>query len=304
MRISHSQDLDSTAIPPVDPTLRTILDRISEEQLREWVTYLSQPRHFTSEETQNRAIANWLSHIFSYLGFSVDRQGPSANIVAFPSTRPSNAILVGAHYDSVPHSPGADDNASAVAAMLACASALATAQLPLIFVAFNREEDGFIGSQEFVAKYHPTIRFKCAHILEMVGYASSVPGSQQLPTGLPIQLPSTGDFLGLLSNENSAPAMQEVLQQSRAVAQELPVIGLQVIPRAERVFPVLARSDHAPFWKANIPAVMWTDTAEFRNPHYHKPTDTPDTLDYTFLHRVTTLLTASVHTQASALLNM
>lgn len=71
-----------------------------------------------------------------------------------------------------------------------------------------------------------------------------------------------------------------------------------LVPGAERVFPVLARrSDHVPFWTRNIPAIMWTDTAEFRNPNYHQTTDTPDTLDYMFLKRVTMLLAATVFVQ-------
>jgi hypothetical protein len=135
----------------------------------------------------------------------------------------------------------------------------------------------------------------------MVGYASSAPSSQRLPTGLPIQLRDTGDFLGLLANDQSAAVMQLVLATARACTPALPVTGLKVVPGAERAFPVLARSDHVPFWIRQIPAVMWTDTAEFRNPHYHRPSDTPDTLDYSFLHQVTALLTASVLSQAAAL---
>jgi len=135
----------------------------------------------------------------------------------------------------------------------------------------------------------------------MVGFATRAPGSQKVPPGLPITLRDSGDFLGLLSNAQSAPTMQLVLKQSRFCTPQLPVTGLEVVPGAERAFPVLARSDHAPFWHQKIPALMWTDTAEFRNPNYHLPSDTPETLDYTFLHWVTTLLTASVYLQASAL---
>src|SRR5438270_7729772 len=79
---------------------------------------------------------------------------------------------------------------------------------------------------------------------------------------------------------------------------ELPVTGLKVRLGLEKHFPVLARSDHAPFWAEEIPALMWTDTSEFRNHNYHRHTDTPDTLDYAFLRNVTQLLTASVIEQA------
>ena len=115
-----------------------------------------------------------------------------------------------------------------------------------------------------------------------------------MPTGLPIELPDRGDFLGLLADERSAAAMRRIMEHAGAAVPELPITGLEVVPGAERAFPVLARSDHVPFWRANIPAVMWTDTAEFRNPNYHRETDTPDTLDYLFLKRVTQALITSL----------
>ena len=298
MRIIHSHQVEPLATLPA---LEHLLATISEEQLRQWVRSLAVPRHFSAEAKQNRAAGDWLSDIFQGFGYTVEKRGPSANIIAAPKTPFESAVLIGAHYDSVPNCPGADDNASAVTAMLGCAAALAqhSAPLPVIFVAFNREEDGFLGSAEFVREKQFSGRIECAHILEMVGFANKAPGSQGRPTGLPIQLRDAGDFLGLLANEQSAPAMNLVLQQSRAVTPELPVTGLEVGPGAERAFPVLARSDHVPFWMEKIPALMWTDTADFRNPHYHRASDTPETLDYLFLHRVTTLLSASVFAQAS-----
>jgi len=86
--------------------------------------------------------------------------------------------------------------------------------------------------------------------------------------------------------------MEAILKGARTYVPGLKVMALEVVPGAERVFPVLARSDHVPFWRRNISSVMWTDTSEFRNPHYHQPTDTPDTLDYDFLLRVTQVLAA------------
>jgi hypothetical protein len=206
------------------------------------------------------------------------------------------SLLVGAHYDSVPGTPGADDNASAVAALLECARVISAAapELPVCYVAFNREEDGLIGSADFVGGYLPSSphRIAAAHILEMVGYCSREPGSQQVPQGLPIQVPSVGDFIGVLGNGSSGAIVDESVACARTYTPDLPAIGLKVMFGAERLLPVLSRSDHDPFWRAGIPAVMWTDTAEFRNPHYHAATDTPDTLDYGFLTRVTQMLAA------------
>lgn len=299
MIVSHSKKFR-----PVEnhPNVAALLDTIDEAKLRAWVERVSVPRHFAREPTQNRAIAAWLNGLLDSMGFRVERQGAYSNIVALPKRPLQELILVGAHYDSVPMCPGADDNGSAVAAMLGCAAACSLWRplLPVVFVAFNREEDGLLGSRDFGASYLPKAGWtvRCAHILEMVGYASSEPGSQRLPTGLPVKISDTGDFLGLLANGISTSAMDLILRHAGTYAPGLPVTGLNVKLGLDKYFPVLARSDHAPFWHEKIPAVMWTDTSEFRNHHYHRETDTPDTLNYRFLKQVTQLLTASVVQQA------
>jgi len=299
MKIVHSRK-----VRPAESQAKitALLETITERKLREWVERISVPRHFASEPEQNRETAKWIQSLFDSMGFRVERQGRYSNIVALPDAPLDEAVLVGAHYDSVPMCPGADDNGSAVAAMLGCAAACSLWRpfLPVVFVAFNCEEDGLKGSQDFVEKYLPKASFdvQCAHILEMVGYASSEPGSQRVPSGLPIKLSDKGDFLGLLANGRSSTAMDFVMRRARTYVPELPVMGLNVKLGLERYFPVLARSDHAPFWAQKIPAVMWTDTSEFRNHHYHCHTDTPDTLNYRFLRQVTQLLTACVIQQA------
>ncbi len=203
-------------------------------------------------------------------------------------------ILIGAHYDSVPGTPGADDNASAVAALLGCAKAVAeyAETLPVCFVSFNREEDNMIGSADFVDNYllKNGIHLCQAHILEMVGYCSHSPESQRKPLNLPVKIPDRGNFLGLIGNKHSNALIKSLLQQAKSYLPDFPVAGLQVFFGLERFFYHLLRSDHTPFWRRGLSALMWTDTANFRNPNYHRVTDTPDTLDYTFLRRVTQLL--------------
>lgn len=304
MKIVHSRK-----VRPAESAAKVaaLLQTISEKQLREWVERISVPRHFGAEPDQNRATAAWIHGVFDSLGFRVERQGRYSNIVALPESSPDEVILVGAHYDSVPMCPGADDNGSAVAAMLGCAAACSLWRpvLPIVFVAFNCEEDGLKGSQDFVESYLPMERLgvRCAHILEMVGYASSESGSQSVPDGLPIKLNDKGDFLGLLANGRSSVAMDFVMRRASTYVPDLPVMGLNIKLGLEKYFPVLSRSDHAPFWAKKIPAVMWTDTSEFRNFNYHRHTDTPDTLDYRFLRQVTQLLTACVIQQAEELIN-
>lgn len=267
-------------------------------ELHSWVEEISVPRHFHFESNANRRVALWLVERLRGWGYEVSFHGEARNVVAVPPALRGPATLVGAHYDSVPDCPGADDNASAVAALLAVAQACAAggAFPPVAFVAFNREEDGLIGSTEFVRDTLPALPWQvsCAHILEMVGFALHEPGSQNIPDGLPIELPDTGDFLGLLANGKSARLLGEILAHARGALPDFPVLGLEIPLGLESFLPVLQRSDHAPFWEKGIPAVMWTDTSEFRNPHYHQPSDTPDTLDYDFLRRVAQLLAHTV----------
>ena len=226
------------------------------------------------------------------LGVEVDGAG---NVVVGDPRRAR--ILVGAHYDSIPGSPGADDNASGVAALLAAARALGPRE-GVCYVAFDGEEHGHVGSRALVAGLGGH-RLEQVHVLEMVGYASREPGSQRNPSPL-IQAPTVGDFLGLVGTHRSGPILDHVLATAdcHAVPVQglyLPDVPLEVI---RQISHHLLRSDHAPFWRAGLPALMWTDTAEFRNPHYHRPTDTPETLDYEFLAGVTRLL---VHVVLSGL---
>ena len=195
-------------------------------------------------------------------------------------------ILIGAHFDSVPNTPGADDNASAVAVMLAAAKALG-ARKDVIYVAFNAEECNLAGSQEFVKELAGELKvLEQVHVLEMVGYRDRRPNSQKNPLPM-IQSPTTADFLGVVANKDYL--VNQIIDAAGGIS--VPVVGLAIPPglpldAIRQLSPHLLRSDHAPFWQKNIPAVMWTDTSEFRNPNYHQPTDTPDTLDYEFMSEI------------------
>jgi hypothetical protein len=284
-----------------------LLGRIEEKDLRAWVKYLSIPRHFTAQPEENRATAKCIATLLESWGYPVSFQGDYHNVVALPQTIQSPLILIGAHFDSVPFTPGADDNASAVAAMLGVAKALAGHPLAahIGFVSFNCEEDGMLGSADFVNNFllPQKIPVACAHILEMVGYASSLPNSQSIPQGLPVRVSSTGDFLGILGNKNSVKQLDEILITARTYLPKFTVIGLRVTLGLEKYFPVLLRSDHAPFWLKKLPSVMWTDTSEFRNKNYHHASDLPDTLNYQFLANVTRLLLLTVLRQSQLVLH-
>ena len=158
-------------------------------------------------------------------------------------------------------------------------------------MAFNREEDGLLGSRDLVKGWKSGPLVREAHVLESVGFRSPVQGR---PEGIPLKVPPEGDFLALLLNRMSSHLMKPMLGTAKACVPDLRVVGLRVMLGAERLFPDLLRSDHAPFWEAGMPAVLWTDTAEFRNPRYHTPLDVPESLDYRFLTDVTRLLACTL----------
>jgi len=277
-----------------------LLESVSEKDLRNWVKWFSVPRHFLGQPEVNRETAETLVGLFKDWGYEVSLQGPYYNVIARPKADVGPLQIVAAHFDSTAFTPGADDNASAMAAMLGCAKAMAGARpkTPVMFISFNREEDGLLGSQHYVAQLGAADRrrIQCAHVLEMVGFASDEPNSQKIPPGLPVKAPTTGNFLGLLANAKSGRHMDGVLKNAKSYLPEFPTLGLHVLLGFEKYLPVLQRSDHAPFWRVRIPSVMWTDMSEFRNPHYHLATDTPETLNYLFLRRVTQLLVATAMT--------
>lgn len=266
--------------------------------LRGWVERLAVPRHRLAEARANRRTGALLGASFERLGLRVVEQGRYANVVALPAGS-GPVRLVAAHFDSVPGTPGADDNASGVAAMLAVATALSAAGQGrggtgerVGFIAFNAEEDGLLGSDDFVAHGRDELGVDVAlvHVLEMVGFRARGRDSQRSPLPRWVPTPREGDFVGLVGNGASNRAVRDVLRTGEGPRR----LGLRTWGPVQRWLPDLGRSDHLPFWRAELPAVLWTDTAEFRNPHYHRPGDRPDTLDYTFLHDVAALLLAQL----------
>ncbi len=204
---------------------------------------------------------------------------------------PSAPLLLAAHYDTVEGSPGADDNASALAVLLNVAWRLRgmDRSREVHFVGFCLEEAGLIGSRAYAAELRAAKRdLAGALVLECVGFASDQEGSQTVPPGIPITVPTVGNFLAIVGNTASASLTDSVTQ---AAAPHLPVVPL-VIPENGDRLPDTRRSDHAAFWDHGFPAVMLTDTADFRNPHYHRSTDRVETLNLAFLVKVVGAVTA------------
>jgi Zn-dependent M28 family amino/carboxypeptidase len=219
---------------------------------------------------------------FSYRGTNF------RNIVGRSSAqRAASLIILGAHFDSVPGTPGADDNASGVAVLLEAARLLSRARLrsEVLFCAFNLEELNMIGSSSFAKKLKSAgAKVDAMVSLEMVGYTDSRPGSQKYPIGLSAFYPDRGDFIGVIGNWNSASLLRRFARQMRQV-RGLPVETLSV-PGNGGLIPAVRLSDHSPFWDAGYPALMVTDTSFFRNPHYHGSTDTLETLNLDFMAKI------------------
>jgi len=273
-----------------------VSELLQESTFRELVEHIAKPRHFVAENRQNVLSRDYIADYLSQCGYVVKLLGDYGNVLALPRDFDARQAIhaVGAHYDSVPGSPGADDNGSAIAAMLQCAKVLSVTENAdrCAFIAFNCEEDHLIGSRDFVDYLKNCQPFKLAHldVLEMLGYRDSSPNSQTLPRGIPIRVPNTADFLALIGNKKSNRLLDNVLSLAQTYVPQANVLGLKIFAGLEKFVHHVKRSDHAPFWEAGYSAMMWTDTAEFRNPHYHRASDTPDTLDYAFLRYNTLLL--------------
>ena len=246
----------------------------------------------------HRRAQDYISDRLRAAGFSVERHDFRApglpagvNLLSRPlPERPGLPLLVvAAHYDSTPDTPGADDNASAVAALLELAVRVRPVldadgpRAKLMLAAYDQEEYGLVGSATHCRALSEPVRAMLS--LEMLGYRDSRPGSQRLPAHLIGLYPDTGDFIGVVGNHASRGLVGEVAGAMKG-AEGLKVEALAV-PGDGAALPESRLSDHASFWDAGHPALMITDTSFFRNPHYHQATDTPDTLDYAFLERVT-----------------
>ena len=219
-----------------------------------------------------------------------------ANVVAEISfcDIPTKHYVLGAHYDSVAGTVGADDNASAIAVQLETARQLNALKgnkkldLAVKFVSFTLEEPPAFGTRHMGSRVYAMKAWKEKEkidgmiCLEMVGYTCHDPGCQNYPFPLMFfGYPKQGDFIGIVGNLSSK-GFTEALFHAFRKNPKLPVIKLTV-PLGGFLLPSVRLSDHSSFWDRGYKAVMITDTAFFRNPHYHRPSDTMDRLDYGFM---------------------
>jgi Zn-dependent M28 family amino/carboxypeptidase len=204
--------------------------------------------------------------------------------------RAKEIILIGAHYDTVPGSPGANDNASGVAALLELSRLFAgvTPALTLRFVAFVNEEAPFFASgQQGSMVYAQMARSRGDEIrlmasLETIGSYYQERGTQTYPPLFNLFYPDRGNFIGFVSNLRSGAAMRRLAEAFRKNS-DFPLETAATFP----LVPGVGWSDHRSFWLQNYPAVMITDTAFHRYRHYHLPSDTPEKLAFPEFSRVT-----------------
>ncbi len=296
---------------------------VSESRIEHAVLELAAtPRNARENPEDHARAADWIAAEFKQMGLAVSRQTfeipgeilvrssprQGVNVIGTLNrthgesrgSRDSQAILIGAHYDTVPYSPGADDNASGVAAMLECARVLSESDCdrPIAFVAFDAEEnqtstEGLHGSTAYVAALAPAKNPAAAIIFESVGFSSTTI-KQRLPASFRFLFRATyralarqkfaADSLLILSKGPGRAVSRHLEESASRPGIQLPVLPLEV-PRWMPLVRNLRRSDHAPFWLAGIPAVMISDTANFRNPHHHQTTDTPGTVDVALVAR-------------------
>ena len=243
------------------------------------------------------AAADYIRIALAGYGYEVQRQvyevsgQPCENLsVEIPGRdRPDEIVVIGGHYDSVRGSPGANDNATGVAAVLALARAFVgqPSSRTLRFLAFVNEEPPFfqtgqMGSWVYAKRSRQRGEQIVAMLsLETIGYYSDVPGSQRYPFPLNFFYPPTGNFIGFVGNVQNRGLVRQVVKgfrgQSRFPSEGAALLGL---------FPGVGWSDHWAFWKEGFPAIMITDTALFRYPSYHLPSDTPEQVRYDHMARV------------------
>lgn len=241
--------------------------------------------------------ALYLKHELEALGFQVNEHSfptkgsltPNLEATLQGTSRPNEIIVIGAHYDTTQRSPGADDNASGCAAVLALARSFKDNPQPrtIKFVLFPNEELPTGGTSEMGSWiYAKKARANGDNItamlsLEMLGYYTDAPNSQKYPAPLSFFYPSKGNFIAFVSNYDNRALVKDCARAFRTNTQ-FPSEGA-ALPNFIRD---VGRSDHWGFWKEGYPALMVTDTANFRNPNYHGPKDTPDTLDFDSMARV------------------
>lgn len=249
---------------------------------------LKEAEKFVKSRLQEYGTVN--EYPYTYNGVEV----ANLELDIFTDDGEKDILIIGAHYDTVSSTPGADDNASAVAVLLELARHAQRLKTEnrlkenVRFMAFPLEEPPAFDTKNMGSKQYVEIikerkdKIKGMICLEMVGFTNKNPNTQEIPFPLNFRnYPKTGDFIAFLSNLKSVTLLDQMIAltgyQGTLLYEKL------VVPGKGRMLPISRLSDHISFWDKGYPAVMVTDTSFLRNPHYHGPGDRPETLDYHFM---------------------
>lgn len=267
----------------------------------------------TPGSDHHKQVQKMCANRFKGLGFQVELHdyGSGVNVIGvLPGIQdPTEKTLVSAHYDTVPDCNGADDNATGIAGVLEIARLLIPKQYyrTLVVACWDQEEHQTLGSKEFVIREKNIgSEIKMSYVFEMIGYKSNKPNSQHIPSGFEMLYPKLvnqiqrnqkrGDFILLVYDELAAVMLSNIADY--AEMQNLPLLQIEVSSNMKRSSSHhdLRRSDHSAFWDADIPAVMITDTANFRNQNYHclKGADDFDSLDIDFAIKTINVISKTI----------
>jgi aminopeptidase YwaD len=264
--------------------------------VRERDPYLNSGGHFLVREYIRETLSQWGEvevHEFKFNGKIHQNLILNLNSASSSDFSP---ILIGAHYDAVPGTPGADDNATGIAVLLEMAAVFASNPLkyPVRLVAFDLEEYGLLGSTAYAKSLKDKQqKLRLMLSLEMLGYCNHAPGSQTYPALIKPFYSDRANFIALVGNLS---AILDLNRLGKQMKQNGTSIKILIDPSAGKLVPITGFSDHRPFWEQKYRAIMVTDTAMLRNPHYHQSSDTIETLDLDFLTNTCQSLIAALRT--------
>lgn len=271
------------------------------ERLKRHVTAIASQPHNTKHPANLEASARYIEATLSALGYTIEPQefdargikvrNIAATIEPNAPARAVETIVLGAHYDSYNDAPGANDNGSGTAVVLELARLLKDlrpARTRLKLVLFVNEELPHFGTDTWGARRFARLMIerkepiRAMFSIETIGYFSDADGSQRYPFPLSPFFPKTGNFIAFVGTLGARPLVHEAVASFRRHT-AFPTVG----GVAAKFVDGVTWSDHKAFMETGFPAIMITDTALFRYPHYHRPSDTPDKLAYDRLARIT-----------------
>ncbi len=304
------------------PDIQDIVDAVDSNRLRSNLEFVSGIRHYTANPAHLEEVKDSIWNSFVSAGLNTYTQDFTKsgylgqNVIGRKAGlgKEDSTYIIDAHFDSVSDAPGADDNGSGVVGFLEALRVLAPYNFAktIRFIGFDFEETvgiaGLEGSIRYTQSGIPSWeKIQGVANFEMIGYYSNVPNSQQVPTGFNFIYPAEyatlqadsfrGNFIVNAGDEESEGFMLAYKNLAATHVPALKVTSLKLVANG-LIAPDFRRSDHAPFWDLNVPALLLTDGANFRNHNYHSPADSIGTLNFTFMSNVVKAAVATVATLA------